>query len=68
MKIIVQRYNEYIRCMAYDTNQILKLNNGLKDITQKHDTADTKGEKYEGKDIRTKNELGSPTQYKYTNR
>ena len=68
MKIIVQRYNEYIRCMAYDTNQILKLNNGLKDITQKHDTADAKGEKYEGKDIRTKNELGSPTQYKFTNR
>ena len=68
MKIIIQRYNEYIRCMAYDTNQILKLNNGLKDITQQHDTADSKGEKYEGKDIRTKNELGSKPQFKYTDK
>ena len=68
MKIVAGRYNEFIKCMAYDTNQILKLNNGLRDLTEKHDAADAKGEKFEGKDIRTKNELGSKPQYKFTDK
>lgn len=66
MKIIVGRYNEYIKCMAYDTNQILKLNNGLRELTEKHDASDSKGEKFEGKNIHTSNGLTSPVDNRYT--
>lgn len=48
MKIIVNRYKEFIQCMISDMNAMLHLDNGLLKQTREHDEADSKGIPYTG--------------------
>lgn len=66
MKAITSRYQEFIRCMAYDLNQILRLNNGLKELTEQRDVATANGEKWKGKDIQQSGGLTNKPNNKFT--
>lgn len=66
MKAITSRYQEFIRCMAYDLNQILRLNNGLKELTEQRDVVTAKGEKWQGKDIQQSGGLTNKQNNRFT--
>lgn len=66
MKAITSRYQEFIRCMAYDLNQILRLNNGLKELTEQRDVTTANGEKWKGKDIQQSGGLTNKPNDKFT--
>lgn len=52
MKIIVSKYNEFIKAIAHDLKVILKLDNGLLKLTHERDAAEQSGDKWKGPDIR----------------
>ena len=52
MKLVVAKYNEFIKAMAHDLKVIISLDSGLLKMTQDRDKAEQNGGKYEGPDIR----------------
>lgn len=66
MKLIVEKYNQFIKAMASDLNTIIKLDNGLLAMTRMRDSTEQSGGKWEGEDIRTQNGVlskGAPDKY-----
>lgn len=66
MKLIVEKYNQFIKAMASDLNTIIKLDNGLLAMTRMRDSTEQSGGKWEGEDIRTQNGVlskGAPNKY-----
>lgn len=55
MKIITNKYNEFIKGMAHDLKVIISLDNGILQMTRDHDMANQTGKKYDGPDVRTSN-------------
>lgn len=53
MKLIVDKYNQFIKAMAHDLKIVLSLDNGLLKMTQERDMAEQHGGKFEGPDVRT---------------
>lgn len=52
LKLIVSKYNEFIKAIAHDLKVILKLDNGLLKLTHERDAAEQSGDKWKGPDIR----------------
>lgn len=52
MKMIVDKYNEFVRAMAHDLKTLIKLDNGILNMTRERDIAEQTGGKWEGEDIR----------------
>lgn len=66
MKLIVSKYNEFIKAMAHDLKVIIRLDNGLLALTRERDTTEQSGGKWDGPDIRTTNgtmSQGTPNNY-----
>jgi len=52
MKTIVNKYSQFIKCMAHDLSSILKLDNGLLELTRQRDKVEQTGGTWTGRDIR----------------
>ena len=52
MKVITDRYNQFIKGMAHDLKVIISMDNGLLEMTRKRDQVEQSGQKWDGPDIR----------------
>jgi len=53
MKLVVNYFNKFITAIGHDMNTMLKLDQGLMEMTRQRDTVEQTGGKWEGPDVRT---------------
>lgn len=63
MKVIVNRYNQFIKAMAHDLKVMLTLDNGLLKMTRERDAIEQTGGKWEGDDVRVSQKPDQGVQY-----
>lgn len=65
MSKVINKYNQFISAIAADMTQIIKLNNGLLEMTRERDMTEQSGGKWEGPDVRVSPKT-QPQGTKYT--
>ena len=68
MKIIVDKYGKFIACMAHDLKVILTFDDGILGTTQKRDSTEQSGGKWDGPDVRVQQGNQAPPPNKYANK
>lgn len=63
MKVIVNRYNQFIKAMAHDLKVMLTLDNGILKMTRERDAIEQTGGKWEGDDVRVSQKPDQGVQY-----
>jgi hypothetical protein len=63
MKVIVNRYNQFIKAMAHDLKVMLTLDNGILKMTRERDATEQTGGKWEGDDVRVSQKPDQGVQY-----
>ena len=63
IKLVVDKYTQFIGAMSHDLTELMKLDNGLLKMTRERDMTEQGGGKWEGPDIRVSKQTSSGTQY-----
>jgi rubrerythrin len=63
IKLVVDKYTQFISAMSHDLTELMKLDNGLLKMTRERDMTEQGGGKWEGPDIRVSKQTSSGTQY-----
>lgn len=63
IKLVVDKYTQFIGAMSHDLTELMKLDNGLLKMTRERDMTEQGGGKWEGPDIRVNKQASSGTQY-----
>lgn len=63
IKLVVDKYTQFIGAMSHDLTELMKLDNGLLKMTRERDMTEQGGGTWEGPDIRVSKQTSSGTQY-----